>query len=163
MGNARRFGSLRKLPSGRIQARYTGPDGRTHKALRDPNHPRRVRELNRELRAAQSLSRIVITAQAAKNQASLSDIRQAGGGLLRGPGTGTSDSILLWGSDGEFMQRKAAVDYYGLDFMCRLNALEVPRGSAGLDHDLARLFFSGPGSHGTEIRGVLSIDRDGRA
>lgn len=27
-----RFGSLRRLPSGRWQARYTGPDGRTHKA-----------------------------------------------------------------------------------------------------------------------------------
>ncbi len=26
------FGSLRRLPSGRIQARYTGPDGLTHKA-----------------------------------------------------------------------------------------------------------------------------------
>ena len=27
-----RFGNIRKLPSGRYQARYTGPDGRTHKA-----------------------------------------------------------------------------------------------------------------------------------
>jgi len=26
------FGSLRALPSGRIQARYTGPDGLTHRA-----------------------------------------------------------------------------------------------------------------------------------
>jgi integrase len=35
MGKAkprRAFGSLRKLPSGRIQARYVGPDGLTHKA-----------------------------------------------------------------------------------------------------------------------------------
>jgi hypothetical protein len=29
--------------------------------------------------------------------------RMAGGGMLRGPGTGTSDSIPLWGSKGEFM------------------------------------------------------------
>jgi hypothetical protein len=29
--------------------------------------------------------------------------RMAGGGMLRGPGTGTSDSIPLWGSAGEFM------------------------------------------------------------
>lgn len=29
---ARSFGSIRKLPSGRHQARYTGPDGRSHKA-----------------------------------------------------------------------------------------------------------------------------------
>lgn len=31
-GTKARFGSLRTLPSGRIQARYTGPDGLTHKA-----------------------------------------------------------------------------------------------------------------------------------
>ena len=31
-GRKARFGSLRTLPSGRIQARYTGPDGRVHKA-----------------------------------------------------------------------------------------------------------------------------------
>ena len=28
----RYFGSVRKLPSGRFQARYTGPDGRTYTA-----------------------------------------------------------------------------------------------------------------------------------
>ena len=31
-GTKASFGSLRTLPSGRIQARYTGPDGLTHKA-----------------------------------------------------------------------------------------------------------------------------------
>jgi integrase len=31
-GHKARFGNLRTLPSGRIQARYTGPDGRQHKA-----------------------------------------------------------------------------------------------------------------------------------
>src|SRR4051794_14307303 len=31
-GRRARFGSLRRLPSGRVQARYTGPDGVTHKA-----------------------------------------------------------------------------------------------------------------------------------
>lgn len=31
-GKRSRFGSLRRLPSGRVQARYTGPDGLTHKA-----------------------------------------------------------------------------------------------------------------------------------
>jgi integrase len=30
MMGKRRFGSVRKLPSGRLQARYTGPDGRTY-------------------------------------------------------------------------------------------------------------------------------------
>lgn len=31
-GSRTTFGNVRKLPSGRYQARYTGPDGRTHKA-----------------------------------------------------------------------------------------------------------------------------------
>jgi integrase len=31
-GSRARFGNLRKLPSGRIQVRYTGPDGLSHKA-----------------------------------------------------------------------------------------------------------------------------------
>ncbi len=31
-GRKSSFGSLRTLPSGRIQARYTGPDGLTHAA-----------------------------------------------------------------------------------------------------------------------------------
>jgi len=34
--------------------------------------------------------------------------RMAGGGMLRGPGTGTSDSIPLWGSKGEFMVNAAS-------------------------------------------------------
>ena len=31
----RQFGSIRKLPSGRFQARYTGPDGHTYAARRE--------------------------------------------------------------------------------------------------------------------------------
>src|SRR5690625_3571686 len=31
-GRRASFGSIRKLPSGRFQARYTGPDGLTHRA-----------------------------------------------------------------------------------------------------------------------------------
>jgi hypothetical protein len=60
-----------------------------------------------------------------------SGVRRARGGLITGPGTGTSDSILMWGSNGEFMQRKAAVDYYGVDFMRRLNNLQIPRHAQG--------------------------------
>lgn len=50
-----------------------------------------------------------------------------GGGLLRGPGTPTSDSILLWGSTGEYMVRAASVREYGEEFMHALNAGEVPK------------------------------------
>lgn len=55
----------------------------------------------------------------------------ATGGPIHGPGTGTSDSILIAASDGEFMHRSAAVDYYGLDFMRRVNNLEFPRFARG--------------------------------
>lgn len=51
----------------------------------------------------------------------------AGGGLLSGPGTSTSDSIPIWGSVGEFMMRARAVQYYGTDFFRALNGLRLPR------------------------------------
>lgn len=41
----------------------------------------------------------------------------ANGGMITGPGTGTSDSILRRLSDGEFVQPAAAVSFYGADFM----------------------------------------------
>jgi len=50
----------------------------------------------------------------------------ATGGPIRGPGTGTSDSVLMWGSNGEFMQSEAAVKKYGLDFMQSVNSLQYP-------------------------------------
>lgn len=50
----------------------------------------------------------------------------AGGGKIRGPGTGTSDSVLIRASNGEFMMRKAAVQHYGEGFMERLNRLSLP-------------------------------------
>lgn len=64
-------------------------------------------------------------------------IRRAGGGLipgfddggrLRGPGTPTSDSILIWGSDGEYMIKTAAVNHYGQALFDKLNAMQVPMG-----------------------------------
>lgn len=56
---------------------------------------------------------------------------RAAGGLMTGPGTSTSDSIVARVSTGEFVQRAAAVDYYGVDFMRRLNAMQVPRFADG--------------------------------
>lgn len=50
----------------------------------------------------------------------------ATGGAIRGPGTGTSDSILIRASNGEFMQNAAAVRYYGMDFMQAVNDLRFP-------------------------------------
>lgn len=51
----------------------------------------------------------------------------AAGGLLRGPGSGTSDSFLSWVSDGEFINRAASVRYYGAPLFRALNSLRIPR------------------------------------
>jgi hypothetical protein len=45
----------------------------------------------------------------------------AGGGKVSGPGSGTSDSIMAWLSNGEFVMRMRAVQKYGLGFMQALN------------------------------------------
>lgn len=55
----------------------------------------------------------------------------AAGGKIRGPGTGTSDSILMWGSNGEYMQPEASVRYYGEDFMEAIRQRRLPRFADG--------------------------------
>jgi hypothetical protein len=45
----------------------------------------------------------------------------ASGGMVRGPGTGTSDSILARLSAGEFVMRAAAVNRLGAGFMSAIN------------------------------------------
>lgn len=57
----------------------------------------------------------------------------ASGGLVTGPGTGTSDSIPARLSNGEFVMRASAVNAYGVDFFNALNQQRVgslPVGSA---------------------------------
>ncbi|MGR9311373.1 hypothetical protein ACU8MX_18325 [Rhizobium leguminosarum] len=51
--------------------------------------------------------------------------RFAGGGRVSGPGTGTSDSIPAWLSNGEFVIRKAAVDKYGQGLFAALNNMRL--------------------------------------
>jgi tape measure domain-containing protein len=55
----------------------------------------------------------------------------ATGGKIRGPGTGTSDSILMWGSNGEFMQPAASVNYYGEAFMEAIRQRRLPKYATG--------------------------------
>lgn len=57
--------------------------------------------------------------------------RFASGGFVRGPGTGTSDSILARLSNGEFVMRAAAVRRYGLGLLDRINNLSLPGFAAG--------------------------------
>jgi hypothetical protein len=52
---------------------------------------------------------------------------RATGGPIHGPGTKTSDSVLIRASDGEYMQQAAAVDYYGMSFMDMINRRKIPK------------------------------------
>lgn len=51
----------------------------------------------------------------------------AGGGHIRGPGTSTSDSVLIAASAGEHITRAKAVSYYGPGFFDLLNRMTIPR------------------------------------
>lgn len=55
-------------------------------------------------------------------------------GLIRGPGTGTSDEVFApWLSNGEFVIRASMVNKYGEDFLQKLNAgvLDMPKFAKG--------------------------------
>ena len=56
---------------------------------------------------------------------------KATGGLITGPGTGTSDSIPTMLSNGEFVIRSAAVDRIGLQTLEAINAGRVPEFANG--------------------------------
>lgn len=51
----------------------------------------------------------------------------ADGGRLVGPGNGTSDSFAVRVSNGEWVHKAAAVDYYGDSAMSAINNMQVPR------------------------------------
>ncbi len=55
----------------------------------------------------------------------------AGGGRIRGKGTGTSDSILARLSNGEFVMRAAAVRAYGPALLEKMNGLRIPKFADG--------------------------------
>ena len=55
----------------------------------------------------------------------------ATGGHVRGPGSGTSDSIMARLSNGEFVMRAAAVQHFGSNLLERMNGLQVPRFAEG--------------------------------
>lgn len=55
----------------------------------------------------------------------------AAGGVIRGPGTGTSDSVMARLSNGEFVMRSAAVSHFGENFMAAINDMSLPRFADG--------------------------------
>lgn len=58
----------------------------------------------------------------------IADQKFASGGRIIGPGTGTSDSIPAWLSNGEYVVRAAAVQKYGTQFFDGLNAMKFASG-----------------------------------
>jgi hypothetical protein len=70
----------------------------------------------------------------------------ATGGLVRGPGSRTSDSIPTLLSDYEYVQRAAAVDHYGVGFMDAVNDLRFPKHAPAVQP-----FTGGSGSGGGRV------------
>jgi hypothetical protein len=80
----------------------------------------------------------------------------AGGGPIRGPGSGTSDSVPIAASNGEFMMRTAAVQHFGEGFMHSINNLTFPGfAEGGLVPSPARL--GGGGSGPTPASSTLNL------
>jgi len=73
----------------------------------------------------------------------------ATGGLVTGPGTGTSDSVAAALSNGEFVMQSSIVDRFGVGFFAKLNAGINPL--AGMTPSL------GAGSSGLQI-GTINVN-----
>jgi len=70
--------------------------------------------------------------------------KYAGGGPIVGPGTGTSDDVLVSASNGEFMQTAAAHNFWGTNTMTAMNNMDV----AGVFAGLSMGSFAGGGQLG---------------
>ncbi len=111
--------------------------------------------------AFQQLAEAAQAAAAAQQQAAASGggdggstVEASSGGLIRGPGTGTSDSIPAWVSNEEFIHSAAATRFWGVDFMHAINKMQMPKFSAGglvglLSPQLPRFAGGGVVSTGT--------------
>ena len=83
----------------------------------------------------------------------------ADGGYISGPGSGTSDSIPAYLSNGEFVIRAAAVDRYGVDFLHTLNRMKFAQGGY-VDQRAQRAQTRGYAAGGYVTSGGPSIDYD---
>ncbi len=68
----------------------------------------------------------VTTVYQSTGGSALSVVKKASGGLVSGPGTGTSDSIAARLSNGEYVIKASAVQHYGVDFFNALNQMQTP-------------------------------------
>lgn len=91
-----------------------------------------VAALASQLRQSLTVPVTVVGADGSAPAASSPDLPgYAAGDMVRGPGTGTSDSILAWLSNGEFVMRASAVSHYGADNLRQINERRMPRFAEG--------------------------------
>jgi hypothetical protein len=88
----------------------------------------------------------------------------AAGGHVRGPGSTTSDSIMAWLSDFEYVINARAVRHYGADLFGALNAMALPRDFMNrfAMGGLARVSGGNHLAAGGQVRGTpvtINIDR----
>jgi TP901 family phage tail tape measure protein len=74
------------------------------------------------------LRQFTIDLRVAHQDSRLGPTNFATGGRVSGPGSGTSDSIPAYLSNGEYVMRAAAVQRYGFAFFDRLNAMHFAQG-----------------------------------
>jgi hypothetical protein len=81
-------------------------------------------DVERAARAAAQAAASVGSGGGSSSSGGFSDDGFARGGHIRGRGTSTSDSVPIWASVGEFMQRAKAVKFWGRSFMEAVNRMD---------------------------------------
>lgn len=79
----------------------------------------------------------------------------AGGGLILGPGTGTSDEIPIWASAREFMMNARSVSHYGEGFMYAINNMMLPKTSLRFASGGS---IGGPSGNGISDNGIVTLN-----
>lgn len=87
----------------------------------------------------------------------------AGGGLVLGAGTATSDSIPAWLSNGEFVIRAAAVKQYGVDFLRRINRMSISPAKVSLPRFAMGGLVGGGGSYQQQTTRPVTLVLDGKS
>ncbi len=130
---AKRLGLDEKATADLIKKYGDVPETVKTTVTMDPNSFQSVYKNLQRMQFMQSMLRLGKTPSQAENewndyQRELNRaIGRAEGGPIVGPGTGTSDDVLMWGSNGEYVHKTAAVRYYGDAAMAALNNMEIPR------------------------------------
>ena len=125
------FASANNKPAKRLLLEQMRKVLTTQLARKNALTPEIIRNVNR-LEAAQAVIKKKPKAPVKKKVPTGARMAFAGGGLVRGSGSGTSDSINAMVSNGEYIVRANAVKYYGTEFMNSLNQMgmnkPVPQG-----------------------------------